>query len=778
MTGLPLRHVAVALLAIVCWLSSVRNAVAETIDCAGLPPGFQLRTITDESGTHRYALFLPRNYTPDKKWPVVLFLHGAGEKGTDGLMPLSGTFAVALEKWPDAPFIAVFPQCEDVTGRSLTGWLAANPDGQRAMQVLRGVEQEFSVDPNHRVLVGWSMGGYGAWYLAAAHPKHWSAVLTLAGGAVPGTIDLKELAAARTPVWAISGKDDPLVSYRASQELIAQLNQLGGRGTYTLLDPAGHNICPEVFASRQTFDWLLQPDSIQPDSISFQHLTPLPIRTKFFRQCQVQARRIPDVLGIRLGNEALADLAPELPTIIPRESLEGRLPDIRKQLGSANDPWNVVLADVTYRCTVEKCWLHAISGGRLGVEFQFQPLELSIGQTTLESAKHSAKAGRVSVKIGLRKPAVLKLEVQPAMVDGRLDLKLLRKSFQFDDGNWYISPPEEIEVRSPVFTSDQMTTGLIGSLYGSRQQIIDEVLMVVPRLLETVEQQMTARPAPELARVLSPLPVLIPEIEVGPSHISTDAHGVSLICDVFALSRTSDAPLPVQHPLDLNSLTQCDDLQMQVALETITRLSTVSVEQNAAQVNVLDISDEKFAVLADPMRMQQVLPELDGTQTGRLRTVLRLLSPLVLATTTKSSEVADMEFRLSAEKVALDFYDERASGPARPIGRVVFSLAQPITLRQSQADQQINVTWQDRCDVVFLSGEALAGSAVPKVNGPEFETMFRAAWLSWGAEHGSQAMSTEVSQIGNMRIRLKRLESADGDLRFELDTVSGRDGGG
>ncbi len=757
------------------------DAEVSTENCSVLPKGFQLRQFNDESGSHNYALYLPADYSPDKKWPVVLFLHGAGEKGTDGLLPLSGTLAVALEQWHDAPFIAVFPQCEDVTGRSLTGWLATSSDGQRAMKILDQVEKEYSVDSKKRILAGWSMGGYGAWSQAAANPEHWSAVLTISGGAIPGTVDLSKLAAAKVPVWAIHGKNDSLVSFQLSQDLIEKLNAAGGNGTYTLLDPAGHNICPRVFAQRELFDWLVNPTPGKAQNISFDKAQPLPTRTAFYRQCKLHEQLIPRALSLRLGNDALSELSAGLPEMIPADALRGSLPDIHQQAGRAEDPWSVKLSGLSYHANVTQFRLQAISGGRLSIEIEVQPLALNIARTRLESRHHFADAGPIQIEVGIHKPAILKLEVQPQMHPEGLRLVPLRRSFQFDDGNWYITPPAEIEVRSPTYTKDQLTTGIIGSLYESRKLLEEQVLSAVPRLLKSVESEFDFQPAPALAQALSPVPSLVPDIEVGPSAVSTDANGISLLLDLKALSRSPSVPASIESLSTLTKQSNGNKFLFDLNLDAIRQLTEVTVQQNTTQVNVLDISDDKFAALADPKRMHEVLPDLPIEPAGDLRTMLRLLSPLELTVQNTTADSRKIDLLLSAERVSLDIYDPRAGETPVPVGRIVFRMSQPMSLMVGQAETKmgdskgadsITVQWLDHCEVKFLSVESLAGSPVPRIEHDAFIQRFREAWMSWAAEHGTRKMSTEVVRLKSTKIDLKSIEAIEGNLQFLLNAAS------
>ncbi len=148
----------------------------------------------------------------DKKWPVILYLHGAGERGTDGVLQTTvGLGPYVKERAATFPFFVVFPQCEDTQGRILTAWSPSSPDGRRALAILDSVEREFAIDSHRCVLTGWSMGGYGTWSLGAAEPKRWSALVPVAGGGDPAWAPkLKDI-----PIWAFQGANDQVVPPRA-----------------------------------------------------------------------------------------------------------------------------------------------------------------------------------------------------------------------------------------------------------------------------------------------------------------------------------------------------------------------------------------------------------------------------------------------------------------------------------------------------------------------------------------------------------------------------------
>lgn len=134
--------------------------------------GFVEKIFKDDAGEHKYVVFVPPSYSPSKPLPGILFLHGAGERGNDGRAHLNvGLGSMVNAREATFPAIVVFPQCENTRGRVLQGWLAGTPDADRALRILEQVEKDYRIDPKRRILTGWSMGGFGAWSIAAADPS-------------------------------------------------------------------------------------------------------------------------------------------------------------------------------------------------------------------------------------------------------------------------------------------------------------------------------------------------------------------------------------------------------------------------------------------------------------------------------------------------------------------------------------------------------------------------------------------------------------------------------
>lgn len=200
----------------------------------------------------RYLLFLPEDYgkqedgkqkDKDKRWPMILFLHGAGESGTDLDKVKTHGPPKIVENKRDFPFILVSPQ-------SLRfGW---NPEA--LVQLLDHVVAKYRVDRRRIYLTGLSMGGYGTWSLAAAHPDRFAAIVPICGGGDPDTAKrLRSL-----PIWVFHGGKDPLVPVSRSQAMVDAIKAAGGNVKLTIYPDAGHDSWTETYDNPKLYEWLLK----------------------------------------------------------------------------------------------------------------------------------------------------------------------------------------------------------------------------------------------------------------------------------------------------------------------------------------------------------------------------------------------------------------------------------------------------------------------------------------------------------------------------------------
>ena len=231
------------LFAVVCGIALAQSSAADNQG-----PGFLDRIHKDADGKEaKYVLFVPHDYKDNKPWPLILFLHGAGERGTDGQKQAQVGLGAAIKSQEKTfPFIAVFPQAQKT-------WKADSEDGKRAMNILAEVEKAYRVDPKRTYLTGLSMGGAGTWSLAAAYPDRWAAIVPVCGRDDPKNAEkIKAI-----PCWCFHGDADPAVKVQFSREMIESLKAAGAKPKYTEYPGVGHNSWDKAYGTKELYDWLL-----------------------------------------------------------------------------------------------------------------------------------------------------------------------------------------------------------------------------------------------------------------------------------------------------------------------------------------------------------------------------------------------------------------------------------------------------------------------------------------------------------------------------------------
>ena len=227
--------------------------------------GFLDRTVTLEGLRLRYQVYVPSNYSDTQEWPVILFLHGSGERGADGLRQTVVGLGPAVRADPGRfPAIVIFPQAP--ADSSWTGVPA-----RAAMAALDAVLREFHTDANRVYLTGLSMGGHGVWYLAYRHPDRFAAVAPVCAWistlpafrgrapVVPGEGSPFEAVARQlreVPIWIFHGELDGDVPVSESRDAAAALEAAGGDVRYTELLGTSHNAWDPTYASVAFTDWL------------------------------------------------------------------------------------------------------------------------------------------------------------------------------------------------------------------------------------------------------------------------------------------------------------------------------------------------------------------------------------------------------------------------------------------------------------------------------------------------------------------------------------------
>lgn len=206
-----------------------------------------------------YLLFVPASYgqEPDKRWPLLVFLHGSREVGHDLNRLRRAIVPQIVEDNPDFPFIVVSPQSPSMQH----GWY---PSLKPIEALLDELQANLAIDPDRIYLTGLSMGGYGAWALAMDDPDRFAAIAPVVGGYY---YNPRQLCALRDkPIWVFGAKRDRNVPLRESERVVSALRACGGAPRFTIFENADHDLGWELaYTTTELFEWLLQQRRSAPD---------------------------------------------------------------------------------------------------------------------------------------------------------------------------------------------------------------------------------------------------------------------------------------------------------------------------------------------------------------------------------------------------------------------------------------------------------------------------------------------------------------------------------
>jgi predicted peptidase len=214
------------------WSQTLRKEVTRTISCD-------------------YLLYLPRDYSAtapgsdEKKWPLIVFLHGSGARGANlGLVRLSG-LPRKLDRDDNFPFVVVSPQCP--TGGF---W-----DPETLKSVIDEVIAKHHVDPDRVYLTGLSLGGFGAWNLVTAYPDLFAACAPVCGG---GGDPFAVARLRGVAFWVFHGEEDEVVPVKHSRMMVNALRAAGVDVKYTQYDNRGHGVWERTYNDPKLYEWFLK----------------------------------------------------------------------------------------------------------------------------------------------------------------------------------------------------------------------------------------------------------------------------------------------------------------------------------------------------------------------------------------------------------------------------------------------------------------------------------------------------------------------------------------
>lgn len=195
--------------------------------------------------TANYLLYLPKEYNEsDNEFPLVLFLHGSGERGTDIEKVKIHGLPKLISEGKDFPFIVVSPQCPDDVF-----W---NVDILTAL--LDEIESTYRVDKNKIYVTGLSMGGHATWELALRQPNRFAAIAPVCGWADTS----KANTISHTPIWVFHGAKDNVVPVKAAEDMVKALNNHGSNVKLTIYPEANHDSWTETYNNDELYKWFLE----------------------------------------------------------------------------------------------------------------------------------------------------------------------------------------------------------------------------------------------------------------------------------------------------------------------------------------------------------------------------------------------------------------------------------------------------------------------------------------------------------------------------------------
>ncbi|MCB2357263.1 dienelactone hydrolase family protein [Clostridium estertheticum] len=194
-----------------------------------------------------YMVYLPQSYNTIKKWPLILSLHGSGERGNNIDNVKKWGIHKMLRENNNFPFVVVSPQC---------------PIGEiweMQFNILKDLLDEignnYNIDNERIYLTGYSLGGYGTWNFAILNPERFSAIVPISGGAVSPQ---KSLKLKNMPIWVAHGDSDTVVQFEESKRIVNYLKKYNPNIIFKVYKGAGHEVCTTAYEEPELFKWLLK----------------------------------------------------------------------------------------------------------------------------------------------------------------------------------------------------------------------------------------------------------------------------------------------------------------------------------------------------------------------------------------------------------------------------------------------------------------------------------------------------------------------------------------
>ena len=229
----------------------------------GHADGFEAREYKNSEGNSLpYQLLKPKDYNPKNKYPMLIFLHGSGERGTDNERQLIHSRKLLISAATEHQSFAIAPQCPKGIRWVEVHWAAAShimpvtasEPMRLLLELLASLEQEFSLDTHRRYVIGLSMGGFGVWDCLCRYPEMFAAGVPVCGGGDETKAHLIK----NIPVWVFHGSMDTVVQPIRSRNMVAAIKTAGGSPLYTEYQGVAHNSWVPAFQEPGLLNWLFE----------------------------------------------------------------------------------------------------------------------------------------------------------------------------------------------------------------------------------------------------------------------------------------------------------------------------------------------------------------------------------------------------------------------------------------------------------------------------------------------------------------------------------------
>ncbi|HXY37091.1 MAG TPA: hypothetical protein VEI07_22880, partial [Planctomycetaceae bacterium] len=633
---------------------------------------------------------------------------------------------------------------------------------------------DFSVDRSKEVITGLSMGGFGAWSIAAATPSRWSAVVPLSA-----TGDLSKAASlAHTPIWAFHGAKDVLVTPDDAKRMVNAVSAAGGRAYFTVLPNLRHNILHAVYNDDALYEWMLNPQS-EPRPESFIENAKHPSTAsagRDFQQVFIPGVEIPQGMLLQIDRETMATIAETLPDLVPANALSARAAGTSETRPGFLGRVQVTLSGIGYSGSLERVIIVPKDGGWLSIAMGLRNVIAQVDSAEVRGRLLGADAGPMDIVAGQYRPVWLKFNVRPVIVNRRIHFELGTREFQIPSEDFYVTTPQVTGRGIPIIRdrfSSSVASNLVSGAYGRKSEFEQRVRDAVPSIVGRLEQALDAKLSTTQVLGMCPSPALQPRFQLWPEAVHVDHSGMSLLLGVsIAQPGVYAQPRPVrrleQELVSLETTKIRRGLTLAMSSDLIEGLTASVIDVGAAETNTSDLPISEFDAFRDPAKVSKAVPDLARYGANlRVRARLRAVEPVTLRraesdsvqrTASTSDRVLDYDVSLPHVALLIDIKTSPSQTEWAPCAVFDLSLIQRLktSLDEPSFSQRIfNMKRSGPAQITARARFADGYSAVDSTLHAEvIGELFRDAWKF--GEKGSvlEGMMLPDRAVGSANLRL------------------------